>query len=60
MRIGMGVWTPLLRRAGLRSRKPHTLRHAFASLLIEAGEPPPVHPEATRHHADRYDCLQCG
>ncbi len=32
-------WTPILRRAGLRYRKPNTLRHTFASLLIEAGEP---------------------
>jgi integrase len=33
------VWTPLLRRAGLRYRKPHSLRHTFASLLLAAGGP---------------------
>jgi integrase len=32
------VWIPLLRQAGLRYRKPHTLRHTFASMLIQAGE----------------------
>lgn len=33
------VWTPILRRAELRYRKPHTLRHTYASLLIDGGEP---------------------
>jgi len=33
------VWRPLLRRAQLRYRKPHTRRHTYASMLIEAGEP---------------------
>jgi len=33
------VWTPLLRRAGVRYRKPHSLRHTFASLLLAAGGP---------------------
>jgi hypothetical protein len=28
------VWAPLLRRASLRYRKPHTLRHTYASMLI--------------------------
>jgi integrase len=32
------VRIPLLKRAGLRYRKPHTLRHTFASMLIHAGE----------------------
>jgi integrase len=32
------VWRPLLRRTGLAYRKPHTLRHSFASLLIQNGE----------------------
>jgi integrase len=32
------VWIPLLKRAGLRYRKPHTLRHTVASMLIQAGE----------------------
>jgi len=32
------IWMPLLTRVGLRYRKPHTLRHTFASMLIPAGE----------------------
>jgi integrase len=32
------IWMPLLKRVGLRYRKPHTLRHTFASMLIQAGE----------------------
>jgi len=33
-----GIWWALLRRSGLRYRKPHTLRHTFASLLLQNGE----------------------
>jgi integrase len=33
------VWRPILRRAGLRYRKPHTLRHTYASLLLDRGLP---------------------
>ena len=29
------VWRPLLRRSGLRYRRIHTLRHTYASLLLE-------------------------
>jgi integrase len=32
------VWRPLLKRAGVRYRKPHALRHSFASILIQQGE----------------------
>jgi len=32
------VWWPLLRRSALRYRKPHALRHTYASLLIQNGE----------------------
>ena len=32
------VWLPLMRQSGVRYRKPHTLRHTFASMLIQAGE----------------------
>jgi integrase len=32
------VWWPLMRRSGLRYRKPHALRHTFASLLLQKGE----------------------
>lgn len=31
-------WRPLLRRSGLRYRKPHALRHTYASLLIQNRE----------------------
>jgi integrase len=34
------VWAPLLRRAGLRHRGPHQLRHSFATLLLQQGESP--------------------
>ena len=32
------VWRVVLRRAELRYRKPHTLRHTFAGLLLERRE----------------------
>src|SRR5215510_8166287 len=32
------VWRPLQRRSRVRYRKPRTLRHTYASLLIENGE----------------------
>jgi integrase len=32
------VWRPLLRRSGLPYRKPHTLRHSYASFLIQNRE----------------------
>lgn len=34
------IWRPLLRRAALRYRGPHQLRHTYASLLIAAGAHP--------------------
>ena len=33
------LFQPWLRPAGLRYRKPHTVPHTFAGLLIEAGNP---------------------
>jgi integrase len=56
------VWAPLLRRAQLRYRKPHTLRHSYASMLIEAGEPSPTFssssantpPPSLRRPTDTY------
>jgi integrase len=33
-----GIWWSLMRRSGLRYRKAHTLRHAFASHLLQLGE----------------------
>ena len=48
------VWTPILRRAGLRYRKPHALRHTFASLLIEAGESLKYVQEQLGHHSPAF------
>jgi integrase len=48
------VWTPMLRRAELRYRKPHTLRHTFASLLIEGGESLKYVQEQLGHHSPAF------
>jgi integrase len=48
------VWTPMLRRTGLRYRKPHTLRHTFASLLIEGGESLKYVQEQLGHHSPAF------
>jgi integrase len=48
------VWSAILRRAGLRYRKPHTLRHTFASLLIEAGESLKYVQEQLGHHSAAF------
>lgn len=48
------IWRPLLRRAGLRYRKPHCLRHTFASLLIEAGEPLTYIQQQLGHHSAAF------
>lgn len=45
------VWRPLLRRAGLRYRKPHTLRHTYASLLIQSGESLAYIRDQLGHHS---------
>ena len=34
----LGRWTKLLKQAGVTYRKPHALRHTYASLLIQNGE----------------------
>jgi integrase len=48
------VWAPLLRRATLRYRKPHTLRHTYASMLIEAGEPLTYVQQQLGHHSPAF------
>lgn len=50
----VGVWAPILSKAELRYRKPHTLRHTFASMLIEAGEPLPYIQEQLGHHSAAF------
>lgn len=45
------VWRPLLRRAGLRYRSPHQLRHSFATILLAAGEPLPYVRDQLGHHS---------
>ena len=45
------IWRPLLRRAGLRYRKPHTLRHTYASLLIQGGESLAYIRDQLGHHS---------
>jgi integrase len=49
-----GLWTALLRRANMRYRKPHVLRHTFASLLIQAGEPLPYVQQQLGHHSPAF------
>ncbi len=48
------VWAPILRRAGLRYRKPHALRHTFASILIEASESLKYVQEQLGHHSPAF------
>ena len=45
---------PILRRAGLLYRKPHALRHTYASLLIEAGESLKYVQEQLGHHSPGF------
>jgi integrase len=45
------VWRPLLTRAGVRYRKPHALRHTFASLLIQQGESLAYVRDQMGHHS---------
>ena len=48
------VWRRILKRAELRYRKPHTLRHTFASLLIQAGEPVTYVQKQLGHHSAAF------
>ena len=38
------VWRPLLRKAGLRYRKPHSTRHTFATWALEGNEEKGIPP----------------
>jgi integrase len=48
------VWASILRRAGLRYRKPHALRHTYASLLIEGAAPLKYVQEQLGHHSPGF------
>jgi integrase len=43
------VWRPLLRRAAVRYRKPHTMRHTYASVLLASGAPLTFVRDQLRH-----------
>lgn len=45
------AWRPILRRAGVRYRPPHQLRHSFASLLIQHGESLAYVRDQLGHHS---------
>ena len=34
------LWTPTIRRAGVRYRNPYQTRHTYASMMLSAGEHP--------------------
>ena len=38
------VWQPLLLKAGLRYRKPHSMRHTFATWALEGNEEKGIPP----------------
>ncbi len=48
------VWRSILRRAEVRYRKIHCLRHTFASMLIEAGVPLPYIQRQLGHHSPAF------
>ena len=48
------AWHVILRRADLRYRKPHSLRHTYASLLIQAGEPLTYVQQQLGHHSAAF------
>jgi integrase len=45
------IWGPLLKQAEVRYRKPHALRHTFASLLIQHGESLAYVGDQMGHHS---------
>jgi integrase len=48
------AWASILDKAKLRYRKPHTLRHTYASLLIQAGEPVTYVQQQLGHHSPAF------
>jgi integrase len=47
-------WRRILDQAELRYRKPHTLRHTYASLLIQGGEPITYVQQQLGHHSAAF------
>jgi len=47
-------WRRILERADVRYRKLHTLRHTFASLLIQGGEPITYVQRQLGHHSPAF------
>jgi integrase len=45
------AWERVLRLGGVRARKPHTLRHTYASILLQNGEPLPYVRDQLGHHS---------
>ena len=48
------AWTAILRRAHVRYRKPHALRHTYASLLLSAGQPVTYVQAMLGHHSAAF------
>jgi integrase len=48
------LWRRVLDRTELRYRKPHTLRHTYASLLIQGGEPITYVQQQLGHHSPAF------
>jgi integrase len=51
---GGGSGRPCSSAFGLRYRKPHTLRHTFASILIQAWEPLTYVQRRLGHHSPAF------
>lgn len=49
--IRHSAWTPALRKAGVRYRRPYQTRHTYASMMLTAGESP-VWVASQMGHAD--------
>lgn len=45
-------WQPLLSKAGLRYRKPHSMRHTFATWALEGNEAKAIKPVPIHHVRD--------
>ena len=46
------LWQPLLAQAGLRYRKPHSMRHTFATWALEGNEEKGIPPVPIQHVRD--------